>query len=357
MISFVWSDNLPLFAGRGGTESFTIGHIRELMKRGIPARVVSLGLGEEDGRDYYDDIEFLNLESPEELSELDDILVYVNFPFNVPTKNRSFVFYHIPPLDRRTRVVDYKALQGDQIILTNSRYLRGVWAEHLDINPNKIHIVYPFADPVYASVSRTAEFQSDKTRVLFAGRLVPEKGIYLLMEAVHHSVLDEGDFSFTVTDAGNQSSPGDTIEALLRAHPSIRVINARTTPLEMARLYARYDIVVIPSNHKYWHEAFGMVSVEAQHSGCKVVASHADGLLETNCGELIYFEAGNSYDMALKISRAAKAGPMLDEERASTVKHFTRESSVNSLLDTIDRYCKTELRQYHETNQSPALLR
>lgn len=46
MISFVWSDELPLFAGRGGTESFTIGHIRELVKRGIPARVVSLGLGE-----------------------------------------------------------------------------------------------------------------------------------------------------------------------------------------------------------------------------------------------------------------------------------------------------------------------
>jgi D-inositol-3-phosphate glycosyltransferase len=344
MISFVWSDELPLFAGRGGTESFTIGHIRELVKRGIPARVISLGLGEEDGREFYDDIEFINLGSPEELSELDDVLVFVNFPFKVPTKRQSFVFYHIPPLDRRSRIVDYKAAQGNQIILTNSRYLRSVWADYLDINPNKIHIVYPFADPVYASVSRTAAFQSGKTRVLFAGRLVPEKGIYLLMEAVHHNVLDEGNFSFTVTNAGNQTSPGDIIEALLKSHPSIRVIKARTTPSDMARLYARYDIVVVPSNNTYWHEAFGMVSVEAQHSGCKVVASNSDGLLETNCGELVYFEPGNSYDMALKIARAAKAGPMLPEERANTVKHFTRASSVNALLQVVERYVKPEPR-------------
>lgn len=350
MISFVWSDTIPLFAGRGGTESFTIGHIRELMKRGIPARVISLGLGKNDGRQFYDDIEFFDIESPEVLSELDDILIFVNFPLKVTTKKQSFVFYHIPPLDRRNREIDYKALHTDQILLTNSRYLRSVWAEYLDINPNKMHIVYPFADPAFANVSRTAEFQSGKTRVLFAGRLVPEKGIFLLLEAVHHNVLINGDFSFTVTDAGNQTTPGDVIEGLLRAHPMIRIIKARTTPAEMARLYARYDIVVVPSNNKYWHEAFGMVSVEAQHSGCKVIASNSDGLLETNCGELVYFESGNSYDMALKIAQAAKAGPVLPEQRADTVKHFTREASVDSLLRVINRYCRAEL-------DKPALVR
>ena len=330
MISFVWSDTQP--------ESFTIGHIRELTERGIPARVITLGLGKNDGREFYEDVEFLDIESPEVLSELDDVLVFVNFPIDIPTKKQSFVFYHIPPLDRRNRVVDYKSAQKDQIILTNSRYLRTVWADYLDVNPNKIHIVYPFADPAFAKVKRTARFQTDSTRVLFAGRLVPEKGIYLLMEAIHHNVLQDGNFSLTVTNAGNQTSPGDVIEHILHAHPSIRVIKARTSPAEMARLYARYDIVVVPSNHTYWHEAFGMVSVEAQHSGCKVVASKADGLLETNCGELVYFEAGNSYDMARKIASAAKAGPLLPEQRADTVLHFTREASVNSLLAVIDRY-------------------
>jgi D-inositol-3-phosphate glycosyltransferase len=137
MISFVWSDHLPLFANRGGTESYTVGHIRELQARGIPARVVSLGLGTEDGRQYYDDIEFVNLKSPKQLSELDDTLVYVNFPFRVPTKQQSFVIFHFPPLDRRSRLVNYKSLlDPSTAIMTNSRFHRSVWAEYLDINPN-----------------------------------------------------------------------------------------------------------------------------------------------------------------------------------------------------------------------------
>jgi D-inositol-3-phosphate glycosyltransferase len=341
MISFVWSDTLPLYAGRGGTESFTIGHIRELQERGIAARVISLGLGTDDGREYYNDIEFVNLNSPSELSELDDILVYVNFPFKVPTKHQSFVFFHFPPLDRRNRTFDYHANLGDSVMITNSRYTRSLMSEYFDINPNTIHVVYPFADPVFASVKRP-ELHSGKTRVLYAGRLHPEKGIFLLLEAIHHNLLSEG-FTFTATTAGNQTYPGDMIEKLLRCHPLIRVVNAKTKPADMARLYARYDIVVMPSNNKYWHEAFGMVSVEAQHSGCKVVASNADGLPETNCGELVLFEPGNSYDLAKKIVRAARSGPLLPEQRADTVTHFTRAASVDSLLKVINRYTKTHL--------------
>ena len=105
----------------------------------------------------------------------------------------------------------------------------------------------------------------------------------------------------------------------------------------MAKLYASYDIVAVPSNHLYWHEAFGMVSVEAQHSGCKVIASNADGLPETNCGELIMFEPGNSYDLALKIVRATKTGPLLPEQRAEAVQHFTRASSADLLLKAIKK--------------------
>lgn len=338
MISYVWSDNLPLFAGRGGTESFTIGHIRELHSRGIASRVITLGLGTDDGRKYYPDIEFVNLTSPKELSTLDDTLIYVNFPFNVPTKQQSYAFFHIPPLDRRSRITPpsyKKLLHPKTILLTNSRFLRGVWSDNLDINPNKIHIVYPFADPAFAAVKRPKRTWA-KTRVLFAGRLLPDKGIFVFLEALHHTILEKG-FTFTVTNAGNQSATGAAIEKLLSAHPRIKVVNARSTPEEMAKLYASHDIVAVPSNHQYWHEAFGMVSVEAQHAGCKVIASNADGLPETNCGELILFQPGNSYDLAQKIVKASLTGPILSEQRGDSVTHFTRAASVDLLLKVIQR--------------------
>jgi D-inositol-3-phosphate glycosyltransferase len=336
MISFVWSDKLPLYSGRGGTESYTIGHVRELKQRGIAARIITLGLGVHDGREYYDDIEFVNFDDPAQLSEIDDTIVYVNFPFTVPTKRKNYVIFHYPPLDSRTgNKIDYLSrLHKDTRIMTNSRFMRGVWADHLNINPNKIHIVYPFADPVYATVKRV-KHPSKKIRVLFAGRLIPDKGIYLLLEALHHKIIRKK-FDFTVTNAGNQTESGVIIERLLRHHPWVRVIQARRSPADMARLYARYDIVVVPSNHTYWHEAFGMVSVEAQHAGCKVIATFADGLPETNCGELILFKPGDSYDLALKICKAAKTGPILPEQRAQTIQHFTRSSSVDALLRTLE---------------------
>ena len=56
MISFVWSPGEPLPAGTGGSENYTVGQVRELNRRGIAARVVTIGLGADDGRD-----EFLSL--------------------------------------------------------------------------------------------------------------------------------------------------------------------------------------------------------------------------------------------------------------------------------------------------------
>ena len=36
----------------------------------------------------------------------------------------------------------------------------------------------------------------------------------------------------------------------------------------MAALMARHDIAVMPSNSQYWHETFGIVSIEAQQVTC-----------------------------------------------------------------------------------------
>ncbi len=60
--------------------------------------------------------------------------------------------------------------------------------------------------------------------------------------------------------------------------PACRVVPARQTPAAMATLMADHDIVVMPSTSQYWHETFGIVSIEAQHTGCRVVASDDGGI-------------------------------------------------------------------------------
>ncbi len=91
----------------------------------------------------------------------------------------------------------------------------------------------------------------------------------------------------------------------------------------------------MPSNHYFWQEAFGMLSVEAQHAGCRVVASDTGGLPETDCGNLYLFEPGNSHALAAAIEKAAQAGSVTASLRKKAAKHFTVEQTVDSLLATI----------------------
>ena len=61
LISFIWSPGNPLPAGTGGSENYTVGQVRELTRRGIPAQVVTVGLGTHDGRDDFPDVPFRSL--------------------------------------------------------------------------------------------------------------------------------------------------------------------------------------------------------------------------------------------------------------------------------------------------------
>lgn len=334
VISYVWSDALPVYAGRGGTESYTIGHIRQLNELGLRARLITIGLGEDDGRQYFPDVEFLSLDSPQQLAELDDTIIYVTIPHAVKTRRPSYVILHCPPSDVRMDVSDIENAVTHSTLITNSRFMRSLWADYLDLELDAINIAYPFADPCFASVKRV-KMKTPTTRVLYAGRLIHEKGVYSLLEALHHDTLRTGQYSFTVTTSGNETIHGQVVEKLLRAHPWVRVIGARRNPAAMARLFGRYDIVVVPSNHQFWHEAFGMVSVEAQHAGCRVVASNSGGLPETNCGELILYKPGDSSKLAEAIAKAAKAGPLTKAQRREATRHFTLHESVDSLLEII----------------------
>lgn len=90
MISFIWSPGNPLPAGTGGSENYTIGQVRELKRRGVPAQVVTVGLGAGDGRDDFPGVPFLSLRTLAEVGELDATVVFVNEPHLVPTRFPPF---------------------------------------------------------------------------------------------------------------------------------------------------------------------------------------------------------------------------------------------------------------------------
>jgi glycosyltransferase involved in cell wall biosynthesis len=340
MISFVWSAKYPFLSGAGGSENYTAGQIRELQRRGIPCRIITLGFGTKDGRADFPDIPFLSVSSKEALSELDDTLVFVTYPLAVRTKRPAYVVLHCPTPQfmQGDDLFDPAGIKGKRII-TPSRFALKLWSRYYITNVTRSNIlqtsiVRPFADKVFGQVERPP-YRSKKLRLLFPGRLTADKGIYTLLAALWLGPMQKLDFTLTVTTAGSHTPEGAEIAAMLAHHPRVRLVPARRTPEAMAELLAEQDIVLIPSTDIFWRETFGMASVEAQHVGCRVVASHGGGLPETDCGSLLTVQPDNPMALAKGIARIAKLPPVSEAQRARAARKFTVEQSVDSLLRTI----------------------
>jgi glycosyltransferase involved in cell wall biosynthesis len=337
LISFIWSPGNRLPAGTGGSENYTAGQVRELTRRGVPAQVVTVGLGADDGRDEFTDVPFRSLSSVDDIGTLDGTVVFVNEPHPVHTRNPAFLILHNPPPIRAREKAFFVAGAMDRALIATSRYAATLWAAYLDVDLATINVVYPFAEPCFA-VEPRPDRPAGKTRVLFAGRLSPEKGIYTLMSTLHVDIIRQDiDLTFTATTAGADKPQGAIIERLLGEHPGIAVVPTRRTPATMAALMAGHDIVVMPSNSQYWHETFGIVSIEAQHAGCRVIASDDGGLPETDCGAVTLVSPDNAEALAWGIRGAARQGPLAPaaRERAGTL--FTVEQSVDTLLEVLTR--------------------
>jgi D-inositol-3-phosphate glycosyltransferase len=337
LISFVWELGLPLPAGTGGSENYTIGQVRELNRRGIAAQIVTVAAGIDDGRDEFFDIPFRSLRSVSEVSLLQGTVVFVTeFPA-VQTRNPAYQFLHIPPPLRDGERRRLAAQTRGRTLIATSRFGAQLWSAFLGIDACAVRVVYPFAEPCFAKQVRPGS-DSAAIRILYAGRLSPEKGIYTFLEMLHNDIVVASglDLTFTATAAGSDKPQGRIIHGLLEAHPGVRLVPAGKSPEAMAALMASQDIVVMPSNGQYWHETFGIVSIEAQHAGCRVVASDDGGLPETNCGAVTYVDPDNAEALAIGIRIAIAEGQVSPVERRVASAKFTVSQSVDELLAVLE---------------------
>ena len=329
MISFVWPSGAPMLAGTGGSETYTAGQVRELLRRGIQAQVVTVGHGTKDGRKDFPDIPFLAFTNASDISRLPGTVVFVNRAYDVPTINKAAIILHcITPkaVERKQRQTDIK----DKIVIATSIYSGQQWALFLNIPYSRMYIVLPFADPIFGSAKRTKP--NKKTRILYAGRLHPEKGIYTLLETLHEEIMRKNGHRVSIVTAGRHVEEGRTIAYMLRDYPYAHLIPARKSVTDMATLLAHSDVLLMPS---VFAEPFGMLSVEAQHAGCRVVASNIGGLPETNCGLLTLVEPRNPKALITGIEQAVALGAATKKEREEAKDNFMLDESVDSLLEAL----------------------
>lgn len=335
----MWSPGERLLAGTGGTQNYTAGHVRELNRRGIAAQVVTVGVGDADGRDGFTDVPFRSLPTAAAVGRLDGVVVFTTAFPAVAMARPAYQVLHVPPPVRAGDRRQMAAQTADRRLIVTSRFAARLWADFLDVDAATFAVVYPYAESCFGSVERPVA-DSGEVRVLYAGRLTPEKGIYTLLEMIHADLVadllaHDARVTFTVTTAGSDKPHGRMLRRMLSHHPGVRLVPASTTSASMAATMADHDVVLMPSNSQYWHETFGIVSIEAQHAGSRVVASDDGGLPETDCGAISLVTPDDAVALARGIGEAVARGPVPAAQRRAAARLFTVGRSVDALLDVL----------------------
>lgn len=169
--------------------------------------------------------------------------------------------------------------------------------------------------------------------LLFAGRLCSDKGVDILIMAL--AVLKQRGFYPALTIAGD----GPDRVALFHLAKSLGVegqitFKGTVDAKALAELMRRYKVCVVPSRM----EPFGLVSVEAQLSGCNVVLSKQGGLPETGVRNFFYFKAGSSESLATSIEKALSAVPEIVKGSDAAFQKFYPTISAKAFAQFIQPY-------------------
>ena len=159
----------------------------------------------------------------------------------------------------------------------NSRFLEGLGRSLLPrIGATAVMYNGADEDSFYPAVSTVV---SMIPVVLFVGRLIPEKGVHVLLEAMRllakQGVRLQARIIGSVNFGTNTLSP--YAEALQRDCPHNTEFLPYMVGEQLAEQFRSASIFCCPST---WEEPFGMVNVEAMASGLPVVASAVGGIPE-----------------------------------------------------------------------------
>ena len=195
-----------------------------------------------------------------------------------------------------------KLLRRLALVMTASEFLRGRFLEGLDATPDQVAILHNCIDFRDLPVGRRRE-----KAILFAGRVVPEKGVDVYVAACAAALphLNGWRAEIIGADRFRADSPDTDFVRRIRAAAegaNLRMLGYRDHPLVLEAM-SRAAIVVVPSR---WAEPFGLTALEAMASGAALICSNRGGLPEVAGDAALYVDPDDAGAIAAAIRTLAQ---------------------------------------------------
>lgn len=186
---------------------------------------------------------------------------------------------------------------------------REIYERHQQLGlPTARMSILPNACPDARALHFSPQHQG-KLQVCFVGRLVPEKGTYLLIEAwLKLDTRTRANCQLNIIGEGPESR---RLRAMAQEDASI-VFHGVLTHRETLKTLCTSDLLICPS---LWAEPFGLTVIEAMSAGIPVIASDIGGpaelVLPNQTGLL--FSVGNRAALTAAMQQLLHAPRSLDE--------------------------------------------
>ena len=234
-------------------------------------------------------------------------------------------------------------VQGQPIIRHQSchfasRFLRQV-AERNDIPVDESHSIVAHwgIDPLQFGGSSRLRWPI--RRLLYAGQLIPQKGVHTAIAALGMLVQGPNGLDLTLTVAGGgldlqyQQSLRDLAS---RLGISDRVSFAGQIPrAELVETYAAHDVLVFPSE---WDEPFAITPLEAMAAGLAIVGTitGGSGELLRNRETALTFVTGDGADCARAVSELCGDQQLYDEVRLNGEREVKNKHTLGAMVATVE---------------------
>lgn len=202
--------------------------------------------------------------------------------------------------------------------------------------PATVKVLHPFTPLPDLTLQESARRTSEPPLLLFVGRIVPQKGLHMLLRALS---AVQSPFRLVVAGVGPDLGRNQGLAAELGLQQRVNFVGW-VNPEQRSAYYRQASVVVVPPA---WPEPFGLVGIEAMSYAKPVVAFRVGGIPEwledLTTGFLVepyHLRTMGSKidDLLLDPDRAREMG---QKGRQRVQRLFSEEAYLTNLLEIYDQ--------------------